>query len=216
MSVRRKMAFCASLAFTGLVVGGSGAYASLDGPRRDPAAVESNDPLTWLGLRSPGGRLGQFLLQSKQARLAKVEAPPPLGGGQPQERVLPLVRLRPPSSGELNPSELAEGLGDAGIAPGAGGLDFPAAALEDSPYTMAGSFFPPFPLSSGPWERLITGLPGVLPPLEGPGGAPPLIEGPLTGVPEPGAWSMMIVGLFAVGGLMRRRCAAGLRDVKSA
>jgi hypothetical protein len=157
------------------------------------AVIEKiSDPLSILASRSPGSRRADALRQTKpgHTRLAAL-TPPPAVPGAPEERVLAALRERPPEP------ELMRGPGLLGPAD-LGGLD----ALPFVPNVG------PSPLPTG--FNHITPPGGlVLPPTSDspPGGTPPVTGPPGGGgpVPEPAAWAMMIMSMFAVGGALRLR-----------
>jgi len=149
-------------------------------------AAMMRDPLSIFAMRSPGER-GLALLSSKPERTRAAAAEEP-----PTERVLSTVRERPPVASALDEFILpADEL--------LGGDLMQLAALEPQPEVV--------PL-------------GVLPPLVTPGGGfwggggdepnpPPSVPTP---VPEPATWSMMLLGFFTIGSLLRRRTAARARS----
>lgn len=151
--------------------------------RKDGIVATLLDPLSLFAGRSPGEREGALL-------------PTKLAKAGPEERVLSEVRDRDP------------GIGDPPAAPPASGL-LPDAALPGAPAEGAlpgggdpgGSFAPfglPFGPPGGPGDSFVPG---------GPGGPPfvPPPTGPVSAVPEPGTWAVLILGFFAVGWAMRRR-----------
>ncbi|HEX6361448.1 MAG TPA: PEP-CTERM sorting domain-containing protein, partial [Albitalea sp.] len=51
----------------------------------------------------------------------------------------------------------------------------------------------------------VDGLPPQEPPVEGPPGQPPVFEPPVSVIPEPSTYALMLAGLAAVAGAVRRR-----------
>ncbi|HEX8472005.1 MAG TPA: PEP-CTERM sorting domain-containing protein [Brevundimonas sp.] len=172
---------------------GIGAWSGgLLNPRAIAQALK--DPLSLFAARSPGERAPGALTQKK----------PPLSSGVqiarvvPRERVLSSGRSRPagpveteaPGTPGMTIAEPVDGdlagtplFSDSGIVAGGGGGGGGGAP-----------FFVP-PTSNGP---------GV-----GGGGEPPVGGGPLvpptSPVPEPETWLTMMIGLFMIGSVLRRR-----------
>jgi hypothetical protein len=199
--------FWAVVALSALAVPGPAEYWSLQRVGAAAAAVQ-HDFLALLGLRSPGARLSDILFQSKGPAADRTAARPSLrpGAGEaPTERVLALVRERPPEPGDaLGPSHplITDSAGPAlpggfGVAPT--GFGVPGAPVY-GPVGLAGPYIPQ--TSGGP--------PGSdsPPTTDTPGGppAPPIPPSTpvTTPIPEPNTWAMMIVGVFGVGALLRR------------
>ncbi len=147
--------------------------------RKDGIIATLLDPLSLFAGRSPGEREGALL-------------PTKLAKAGPEERVLSEVRDRDPGVGAAPP--------DPGLLPDAA---LPGSRLADGlPGGPAGGFTPfglPFSPPGGPGDGFIPGGPG------GPPFVPPPTNPPVSGVPEPGTWVVLILGFFAVGWAMRRR-----------
>jgi hypothetical protein len=179
-----------------LVAGSIAGEGGLFGPRPAAAlasaAAALKDPLALLQDRSPGARMGA-LLQTKH-KLAQVspreqeQAPAP-SGVVPHERVLSETRTRPPVPGSVpGPDQVLP--------------------VQNMPGLVTPQGTPPGGIV--PF--------GPLPPSGGGGGGPPptVIETPpvtppttppISGVPEPSTWAMMIAGVFFLGSALRRKSA---------
>jgi hypothetical protein len=143
--------------------------------RKDGIVATLLDPMSLFAGRSPGERGEGALLPTKLAKAG------------PEERVLSQVRDREPGLGNPPPPSIPGMLPDAAL-PGAPGENvLPGGLAGGEPCVPFGA---PFAAPGGP------GGPG------GPG-VPP--TGPVSGVPEPGTWAVLILGFFAVGWAMRRR-----------
>jgi hypothetical protein len=147
------------------------------------------DPGAIFAARSPGARGSGPLLQTKHEReSAALHAPAPPGG--PEERVLAGIRELPAA-----PYYPAGGRDSALVQPIA---DVPSFAPAEAPP----GFGPAFSSPGGPMAG-----PAFLdsPPSGGtPGdGLPP--GGGISAVPEPSDWMLMILALFGVGAVLRRR-----------
>jgi hypothetical protein len=136
------------------------------------------DPASIFAERSPGSRGGGALLQTKPGRA-------PLKPEGPHERVLPLVRERPPVS------DLAE---ESPLLPPA-----PFASSELARYAPEGASTDALPGAGSAFPSSILGAPTGTdsPPAQSP--APPTPPG----VPEPATWLTMIIGFFAIGAALR-------------
>jgi hypothetical protein len=150
------------------------------------------DPLSIFAMRSPGER-GLALLNSKPDRAPRAAAEEP-----PTERVLSMVRERPPaiSDGEiiLPADEIL------------GGDLMQLAALAPQPEAVEAGLLPPLTAPGGGYWGGGSG-----------GGESGTEPGLPSAVPEPATWWTMIFGFFAVGSLLRRRVAARARSgVRSA
>jgi len=158
--------------------------------RKDGIIATLLDPLSLFAGRSPGEREGALL-------------PTKLAKAGPEERVLSEVRDRTPDAGGAPPPD--SGLLPDAALPGSRAAD----GLPGGP--PPGDFAPfgvPFGNPGGPGDGFIPGGPGGPSAPSGPGGpggpgVPP--TGPVSGVPEPGTWAVMILGFFAVGWAARRR-----------
>jgi hypothetical protein len=179
---------------------------------RDPGSIFAD--------RSPGERGDGLLLQTKPERVALAPGLLPPG---PEERVLANVRERPPET-ELALAGPAFALGDMpgpdmgapGIFPPSQSFPSPLAGGRIVPPLLAGPLTPPtsqsFPPGGGPPGG---GPPGGGPPSDNPpsdqppgGGLPPGTPTlPPTPVPEPAAWTLMILAIFGVGAALRWRRA---------
>jgi hypothetical protein len=160
------------------------------------AADAPADPATILAARSPGERPDGALTQTKPSRVApgtRVAAANPF---TPTERVLSGERVRPPAA--------TTATGD-------------PAPIGDTPTTFA-SAPPAFvgglprvdpvggaPINGGGGQLPPGGGGGILPPNQGP--FPPTTPPPVAAVPEPSSWATMIIGFFAIGGMLRRRAS---------
>jgi hypothetical protein len=161
------------------------------------------DPLSVLAARSPGRRDAGALYNTKQKRLG-------LGptGIAPHERVLAATRMRPdpllpfelPGENPLDDllSDQPIGMIEPGALPSTSsfGGSGPSGAPLVGPMSLfsVGSLAGSAPSSDNPQDN---SPPGGNPP----GGNPPDVT---ASVPEPSTWLMNIVGLFAIGGVMRR------------
>lgn len=163
------------------------------------------DPLSILTSRSPGGR-GAGALMSTKPLLSTL--PNGTGGIDtagapvvPTERVLPTVRDRPAAGFE---PIVPAGPGAGGL----GGLGGPSGGIEPG-----GNGFVPFPGDGGGGGIFPGG--GTVPSGGGGGGTVPGGDGtpppppPVSPIPEPASWVMMILGVFAIGAMLRRRRLAG-------
>jgi hypothetical protein len=155
------------------------------------------DPLSLFADRSPGGR-GGALLSTKPERTAALI---------PEERVLSGVRDRDPGAGAPAPPALNDPL-FAAAAPG-GGDGIPGAGSSSGEAGLPGGgaggpdAFAPFGEPFTPGTEPPDFIPGGgNPPAGAPGGPIP------SGVPEPAAWAMLIIGFFAVGSVLRRGASA--------
>jgi hypothetical protein len=175
---------------------------------REKIVAALKDPLALFAERSPGARSAGALLSTKHVR--------------PNERVLPTIRDRPSPLGILDTP-----LQDTPPAV----VDIPPGAFVPSPYNLANErvptpiFTPLFPVPQfeippgggtpsggppgtppgGPPEETPTppgGTPGTpTPPNQPtPPGGPPVIT-----LPEPATWTVMSLGLLALGMAARRR-----------
>ncbi len=156
------------------------------------------DPGSIFAERSPGARGDGLLLQTKPDRVALAPGLLPVG---PEERVLAETRERPP--------EIALPLAAPAFALGQTGPSFelgapPAFPPSESYPTPPPGFTSAPPGLNGPFSPPTsqTSPPGGGPPGGGPPGTPPS-----TPVPEPDAWMLMILAVFAVGGALRWRRA---------
>ena len=147
--------------------------------RKDGIVATLLDPLSLFAGRSPGEREGALL-------------PTKLAKAGPEERVLSQVRDRNPDSGNPTPPPIDGMLPNAAL-PGAPGEN----TLAGGPGQFA-PFGVPFGAPGGPGDGFIPG-PG------GPGGPGVPPTGPVSAVPEPGTWAVLILGFFAIGWAMRRR-----------
>lgn len=147
--------------------------------RKDGIIATLLDPLSLFAGRSPGEREGALL-------------PTKLAKAGPEERVLSEVRDRDPGIGGALPP-------DPGLLPDAA---LPGSRIGDGlPGGPAGGFAPfglPFAPPGGPGDGFIPG--GGTPPF-----VPPPTNPPVSAVPEPGTWMVLILGFFAVGWAMRHR-----------
>lgn len=168
------------------ISGGAAAADGAGGAGRGAALLAAmvRDPLAFLAMRSPGER-GSALLNSKHARVASQE-------DEPTERVLATVRERPPGAASDQPPVFW----DSSITP-----------LDD----IAPEALLPLAALGQPVEPEL--VQGFMPPILGPGGggftSRPGPEGgtqpaPPTPVPEPATWLTMLLGLFVIGGTIRR------------
>lgn len=162
-----------------------------------PPIVAAVDLLATLAERSPGAREAG-VLSNKKAR-APLEAP---GGASRRipDAPIPDAVLLPPDAGVLP-----------GAGPDAGLLGGPAAVGGTDHFGSFDSFIPGspggFPVGGGPVGFAppggTPGAPG------GGGGAPPGGGGgttpPVTPVPEPGAWMLMLASFVLIGAQLRRR-----------
>lgn len=194
MRLKRKQLIFTAVAglcvFAGLDLSGA-----LTGNKSIAASVGKmmGDPLSLFGERSPGGR-GDVQVQTKQ-RFASAERDAP----GPTERVLAGVR-EPEAAYAPQAPVLAESPVFA----------VPPGLVREAP--MGDGDFGPRPGPQPP-----TG-PNFIPPArERSGGIPdetilPVEETPVSGVPEPATWLQMIVGMFAVGAMLRRNARRRSRD----
>lgn len=146
-----------------------------------------------LDARSPGGRHYSGLVSTKPERIAYEPH-------DPIERVLSSIRRRPPTAaapGAL-PSTSSPIFLD--------GVTVPFASTGDPTLPGDGSLAGGIGSLSGP-----AAVGGVLPSIGGGVGTPtPGQNLPLSAVPEPGVWNLMILGFGALGIVLRRRRAASL------
>lgn len=146
------------------------------------------DPLSIFAMRSPGER-GLALLNSKPDRVRAAAEEPPT------ERVLSTIRERPPVASALDEFVLpADEI--------LGGDLVQLAALAPQPEAVEAGLLPPLVVPGG----------GFWGGGGGDGGETGTQPGLPTPVPEPATWSMMILGFFAVGSLLRRRGRSGARS----
>jgi hypothetical protein len=150
--------------------------------------------LALMGQRSPGTRTADELTKTKSAPAAapddaNVATPsiPMPGGAVPPP-------LRGPVVLSLNAAPLTQ-------LPLLGGLAPPPFATADLPPPPLGGSLPP-PACCGGTGPTPPGLPGAPPPPGPPGdpGAPPV-----SAVPEPGAWALMLLGFAIIGSSARRQ-----------
>jgi hypothetical protein len=182
------------------VFGIVGAGEALTSPSYNVAATPKAhlaDPDSLFDARSPGGRRYGRLFNTKQPRTG-------FDVGPPDERVLTSVRRHPgaPVLPSDTPAVVPFSGPDSVFEP-APSQPTDDALLDAADPTGTGGVFVPTGAAVG----------GVLP---GPGG---VSGGPGTGgtpgdgdtvtpapaVPEPATWGMLVLGFFAIGGLMRRR-----------
>ena len=153
----------------------AGFFAMTPGPTREAIAAVLADPLDLLALRSPGQRSSGALIQTKAARgVPRIPA-----NRIPKERVLSNVRWRPFIDLPTN---------------------FPS--LDLTVALPAESFFNPLVPANG----LNFGPPLLITPLFGPffgGGSGSSGGVPVSSVPEPSQWLMMLVGFFSIGSALR-------------
>lgn len=187
---RRRGLALAVVALTALTWAATVAVSRSGAGERSMAVLTAlvRDPLSLLAMRSPGERGAGALLSSKPFRASRPD-------DAPVERVLSVVRERPP------------------FAYGA-----PMSLRELEPPVMEGlppepDFLPTIPFGPEIEGPVIVEWPSPLWPPGlgggGDGGKPP----PQTPVPEPATWTMMILGFFAAGFMIRR---AGARRVRHA
>ena len=157
------------------------------------------DPLSLFSGRSPGERRAGALLSTTTAA--------------PHERVLSTVRDREPAS-DLPPGTdtpifpAAPTATESSAPPGA---QFPPAfgpPFSNTPFLFPGPPPGTFPPGGTPPGGTPPGgtPPGGTPPGEPPPGGPPETP-PIIPIPEPATWTMMLLGLLAVGATMRLRAA---------
>ena len=189
-SKRDRLLFCTPIALSllllGLFVENGGVMASA-----------WRDPLTVLSERSPGAR-GAGALYSTKPKSEHVRT---ALAGVPTERVLGLPRVRPELPGILPPEATPLALGPDAIPMAAGLLP---SSLTDGPGVQPfPDFFPPSPSLGGP----IIVTPGLEPEVPVTPNPPPTPPGPPppSPVPEPTTWLLNILGVFAIGGVMRYR-----------
>lgn len=199
----------AALSASAFLIAGGAGIAGIDAllPMNATAATAgttlSSDPTDMDGIfdaRSPGGRHYGWLVNDKSPRTG-------FDVGPPAERVLSSVRRRP-------------------AAP------VPGSAVP-ALYTPVGSVVPPTAVgpSGGPVEGVVTGgnapfgptggflpgNPGVVgtAPGAGGGGSGPTVGASDPGtaavpaVPEPATWTMLLLGFFVMGSILRRAPASG-------
>lgn len=166
-------AWCAFLLAS--LAAAAGFFAMTPGPTREAIAAVLADPLELLALRSPGQRSSGTLVQTKAARgVRRIPA-----NRIPTERVLSNVRWRPFIDLQTNFP----------------GLDVTVALPTES-------FFNP----SVPANGLNFGPPLLITPIFGPffgGGSGGSGGVPVSSVPEPSQWLMMLVGFFSIGSALR-------------
>lgn len=202
----RRLALTAAalLLVTGAAVGidellYSGAHANAVA---DALADAVMDPGSIFAERSPGARGGGLLLQTKPDRVALAPGLLPVG---PEERVLASTRERPPGpelplvapAFALNQTGPYVDLGAPPAFPPSESYPTPPAGFTPAPPGLNGPLSPPTSQTSPPGG----GPPGGGPP----GGGPP--GTPTTPVPEPDAWMLMILAVFATGAALRWRRA---------
>ena len=194
------VALLAPAALAATALSGSGKFAAVSAAFADPLSVFAE--------RSPGARAEGALTQSKPARKA---VPGP--SGQPAS-----------SKGRSAPTQGA-GQIDPGVPPAFEAIDLGQSGDEAS---ADGVGFVPF--ETGPFGRggsgagfAIDGLGGgaiggggLVPPSP-PGGVPlPDPTPPVSAVPEPQTWLMMLVGFFLLGAALRSRRPAGVASASEA
>ena len=149
------------------------------------------DPGSIFAGRSPGERGSGPLFQTKPDRVALAPGLLPLG---PEERVLAEVRERPPETDlPLVVPEFALGQTPGPNMP----TPFPPGVTFLNPPVLLGGGVPPLingPVTPPSFQNSPPGPPG------GPPETPTL---PPTPVPEPEAWMLMIMAVFAVGAVLR-------------
>jgi len=160
------------------------------------------DPLSILAQRSPGQR-GSALLQTKRARTRVATSSVPFA---PNERVLPVVRMRPLAL--LGPDTLS-------LSPIVPKIEEPFFLVPEVPIGgITGSGPPRFDFVNGPLPSIGGGdLPPVNriePPMPSEAGPEPA-PAPAP-VPEPETWLTMILGFLTVGGALRRRRTHATRE----
>ncbi len=183
-------------------------------------AAGLRSPLAMLSARSPGGRGTGALYNIKPGRMVKAAAAKPALPG-PHERVLAATHTRPvlpvadALSPDVSPTDLIMGPPTVGR-PGFTNLGVPSVtqpsgfvpAAFSPPSDCCASGVAPIPDPSPtptpdptptPTETASPPVVDPTPPVVVP--TPPIISA----VPEPATWAMNILGLFAIGGLLRRR-----------
>lgn len=194
--IRKKLFFAvvASFALT------SGSLPSVGAVRPSSPMAGLADPLSILAGRSPGSRVAGALFSTKPQRVASGDRENPPGANIPRvspptERVLSTVRDRPvpvprPESGVVGPG-IVPPVGSSAVVPPGGGVVVPA---TDNPVLPpgGGGFVP---ISGGGGG----GGGGVIPVV------PVTPTPPVSNVPEPDVWAMMILGGFALGVMLRRQ-----------
>jgi len=150
------------------------------------------DPLAVLEGRSPGRRPSGALAQSKPKKQI------PIGLGKPSERVLANVRSRP-----FIPAAMTKGVGQSPYMMVPGIFDAPAATQNALATAVE-------PTSTANSNGLGGGLLPIAPPLLGGGGTPVTgpttdVPAPVSPVPEPQTWLMMIIGFLVTGQVLRAR-----------
>lgn len=183
-------------------------------------AAGLRSPLAMLSARSPGGRGAGALYNIKPGRMAKAAAVKPALPG-PHERVLAATHTRPvlpvadALSPDISPTDLIMGP-PAVDSPGFTNFGVPSvtqpggfvpASFSSPSGCCAGGVAPtPDPSPTPTPDPTPTPTETASPPGVDP--TPPVVvpTPPITSaVPEPATWAMNILGLFAIGGVLRRR-----------
>lgn len=198
----------AALSASALVIAGGAGVAGVDAllPMTATAATatttRSSGPTDMDGIfdaRSPGGRHYGWLVNDKSPRTG-------FDVGPPAERVLSSVRRRPgaPVPGGATPALYTPvaGVPPTVLGPSGGPVDGPLDGVVtggNTPFAPTGGF--------------LAGIPGVVgtaPGAGGGGGSGPTVGAGDPGtvvvpaVPEPATWTMLLLGFFVMGSILRR------------